>query len=381
MKLYIDTNIYLSYVNPSSDIKSLEKLKKLIQTNKVELILPSQTKEEFLRHFKERINQAKDKLKKTETTVGIPNELKNEKRKKYTTEESEIIKKIDLLNDDLKKYRIQKITELKKHVESTEKLINDIFELATFFDYTDDVILRAVTRYAKGLPPRKENFKFGDAIIWETLKENIRREEIVIVSVDSDFSQKIGKNFSINKTLLAEWKKHTGKKASLYSVLGQFVNTLDKIDPVSPETIKKETQQAATVYLNSPQSVVTNGNGGYFTVNNTTENILGSPLSMGNKYYNYDNAIVPNFGNANLYYTNDGTKISTSDIITNNSNSSIFHILNPDTGINKISFGSFCKICGKRYPESLTTVNINGLCDTCSNLDGTNWKNPFFTNN
>ena len=49
MKLYIDTNIYRSYVSSTSDVKSLEKLKKLINEGKIELVFPSQTKKEFLK--------------------------------------------------------------------------------------------------------------------------------------------------------------------------------------------------------------------------------------------------------------------------------------------------------------------------------------------
>ena len=40
---------------------------RLIKENKVELVLPSQTKEEFLKHFKDRITQEKKKLGKSET--------------------------------------------------------------------------------------------------------------------------------------------------------------------------------------------------------------------------------------------------------------------------------------------------------------------------
>ena len=248
MKLYIDTNIYLSYINPASDIKSLEKLKKLIKEKKLELVLPSQTKKEFLNHFKERINQEKEKLAKKETCFGIPNEIKNEKKKKYTKEEEEIIAKINIINEDLKKYKITKKEIFNKHIETIERLINEIFELAIFFEFTNDIVLRAVIRFAKDLPPKKENLKFGDAIIWETLKENIKREEIVIVSFDSDFQIKNKKGISLNKLLGSEWKKHTGKKAILYPVLGQFVNTLEKANPVSQKTINEETKLASAVF-------------------------------------------------------------------------------------------------------------------------------------
>ena len=57
MKLYIDTNIYLSYINSTSDIKSLVNLRKLIDLKKVEVVLPSQTKKEYLKHFKDMVSK------------------------------------------------------------------------------------------------------------------------------------------------------------------------------------------------------------------------------------------------------------------------------------------------------------------------------------
>lgn len=255
MKLYIDTNTYVSYVSLTSDIKSLEKLKKLITEGKVELLMPSQTKSEYNNHYKERVDRAKSKLKQPATQIPLPNELKSKKKDKYNKEEKEIANKIDTLNTDLKKLEAKRDNELKKHLESVEKLIKELMALAIEIKDNDEIVLKAVLRQVKGLPPKKENMKFGDAIIWETLKDYVRTESLAIVSYDGDFDEpaKKGKPAKINKILKAEWKKHTKKDITLYSLLGQFINTIEKQNPVSPETIKKEAMQAAT-YVNVPNT-------------------------------------------------------------------------------------------------------------------------------
>jgi hypothetical protein len=355
MKLYIDTNIYRLYVSSTSDIKSLEKLKKLIEQNKVELIFPSQTKKEFLKHFKEGVNKTKEKLKSVKTKVIIPNELKNDKYGKLTEQDKEITAKIDTLNTDLEKYRTQKITEFKKHIETVDKLLAEIFKLATFFECTDEVVLKAMVRYAKDLPPKKNDHKFGDAIIWETLKENIRGEEIVIITNDGDFAENKGKKGKvvIRKILDAEWKKHTGKKITLYNSLGQFVNTLDKEDKVSPETIKREAFQA-TAFVSVPRISMENevifGNHSRIPIItasgafNTTSSIAGGNYALSALDLEKNSIVFsPNLSTATIA----GNTFQSAD--------SIATLLK-----------STCTRCRKSYTPSITALNINGWCDECN---------------
>lgn len=345
MKLYVDTNVYLSYVNTTSDIKSLSKLKKAVKDGIVQLVLPSQTKIEFLRNFKDRVTQARNKIDESKVEFVIPNELKDAKKKKYTKEEEGIIKSIDALNAAVKKYRANKAGELKRHIDAVEKLINEIFDLADFFEYTDEVVMRAVVRYAKGLPPKKENFKFGDAIIWETLKENIRGEELVIISADSDFSEKGKTDIKINTVLDSEWKKHTKKKISLFSVLGQFMNTVDKKDLISDEIIKKEKRQLSSAYMEGYREAASKYNlsaeSGKFTLLANESNLSCAPGPL---------HILKNL--------NVGGGVSVA-------NTPFLSPLHEPT----ILFGYVCKICHKNYnPRINVGIGDNGLCPDCDNF-------------
>jgi len=263
MKLvYIDTQIYRQYVNPGSDTKPLNKLKKLIDDKKIELVFPSQTKKEVSRNLVEALKSKESDLEKAleyyqniittkSSTKNNKSTLKQDKNiiKKIITLKKEFDKKLD---KELKDFYKKKITELNSHYKTLDQMLKDIFKKATNFCDTDEIILRAVLRYAKDLPPKKGDHKFGDAIIWETLKDNIRKEELTIISKDGDFIQVEAK-----KILSSEWKKHTGKKITFYSSLGEFVNKLDPEKPISKETIQKEKIQTINSRMFSP--VITKG--------------------------------------------------------------------------------------------------------------------------
>lgn len=353
MKLYIDTNTYLSFVSPTSEIKSLEKLKKLIEKGDVELVLPSQAKSEFLRHFKERVSETKEKLRKLNTKYSIPNELKDRKKEILNDKEKDIIQRIDSLNSDLTKYRAEKIAGLKKHVEIVEKLLKDIFALATFLEYNDEIVLRAVIRYAKDFPPKKNDHKFGDAIIWETLKENIRREDLVIVSTDPDFRGNDKKKIKPNKMLVSEWKKHTRGKLSVYIAVGQFVNTLDKEDKISLDTIKKETLQAGLYTDQSPFLNSINTQNGFLRVNSVTQN----------PYFSTQNLINLNQPQGSVFPIYD----QSTNLINhgyNTTTSALFSTGNPiNTSIPSIKI---CIKCGRMYTQDPTQINLNNWCNECS---------------
>ncbi len=189
IKVYVDSTTYLSYINLSSDIQSLKKFKRLIVTKKLELVITTQTKREFSRNLQDRIDRNLAKLPEEAEQLLVPGEFKNKTKSKYTKEEEEIIKKIEIVNSDLKKLHVRKNEELAKHLKNVEVLIRELFELAILLDDSDQIVNRAIIRYARGLPPQKKDVKFGDSIIWETLKEYLKAESLVIIGSDPDFAE------------------------------------------------------------------------------------------------------------------------------------------------------------------------------------------------
>jgi hypothetical protein len=377
MKLYIDTNTYTSYISLTSDIKSLEKLKTLLTDKKVELVLPSQTREEYSKHFKERVDQAKDKLKEKVTQISLPKELKGKKKDKYTKEEKEISEKIDAINAELKKLVVKRTIELKKHLESVEKLLKEIFKLATTLEDNDEIVLKAVIRQAKGLPPKKDNFKFGDSIIWETLKAYIRTESISIVSSDPDFSEpdKKGKPAKVNKILKAEWKKHTKKEIILYSLLGHFVNSIEKENPISSETIKKEAIQATNYGYNPNIFGVVNTQEPYAILNSNqllrtgiagdTDNIARFTIPVNNSDLLINNQnVISAYNNPVSLGAFDGKSIYSASGV--HLNSSVLGVSPAESGILSMRQTNICTRCGKTYPYSITSIHLSSLCNDCS---------------
>lgn len=363
MKLYIDTSIYIAYLlAPTSDVKPLEKLVKLIKKNQVELVLPSQTKKEYLRKFEGIVKNEQDKIKSSRIELPIPPKLRAAKKDAQTSMERAIVKKIYSINNDLEKLKKKEAVEFERQLKRKDKLLNKIFKLATFFEYTDEVVLRAVIRYAKDLPPQKNDHKFGDAINWETLKENIRHEDLVIVTKDSDYQQKLGKNDKvvINSLLYSEWTQHTKKKITLYKSLGKFVNTLDKTDKVSQETIKKETSQDSVLASYSPSAFGSQGMNFPYAVSGALSSVIASSLSPSETV---------------VYPTSPTSAVNVGSVLGSG-------FISPNTGILNISPPSLaefnpgagylalgakeCLSCHKKYSPNITSgVLDNGLCDNC----------------
>lgn len=377
MKLYIDTNTYLSNLNATNtdNLKALEKLKRLINEKKVELILPSQTKNEYLKHFKERIDTAKKRLNIKPTIFNLPNELKSKNKNECIKEEKVVIEQIELLNIQLKQLAEKRVAESKKHLEAVDKIIKDLFKIAINLEHNDHIVLRAIIRQAKGLPPKKDNFKFGDAIIWETLKDYIKNESLVIISYDRDFDEvaKKGKP-EINKILKNEWKKSTKQNITLYPLLGQFVNAIEKEDPVSREAIEKEAIQTTTYYASSPNIIFTQPNNGLIirAEDLMTRNLLGNIDTSGR-------LIIPITNNSTLFNTTLTSGLSVREnqyVIPNKEEYSIF---SPTTQVKYSTLASkydlinptflkttkTCSKCKKIYEYQPGSNPITNLCRDC----------------
>ncbi len=376
--LYIDANAYLSHVGPTSDIKNLEKIKKLIQKKKINLLLPSQTKKEVLRHLKKRILREEKKIKKAGTQFPIPDEFKN-KKKKYTKEEKIIIKEVKSLNLTLKKNKAKNIAEFKKHIVIIKKLIKEIFKLATLLECTDEIVLKAVIRYAKDLPPKKNNHKFGDAINWEIIKENIKNEDLAIVSYDGDYvGKKIGdknksKQIASEKILVSEWKKHAGKKLTFYRVLGQFINAIDKKETVSPEEIKKEIIQASGSAIISQNTAAagiryTTSNGNIIASSN-----LGDITDTGYTIINGNIVASSNLGDitgAGYVVNPNLVDITGAGYVVNPNLVDItgtgYTIINGNiVASSNLGDNAVCKKCKKPFTHYITSVNPMDICPEC----------------
>lgn len=243
MQLYIDTNIYLEYFreNSAERLAPLRELIKLLQAKKVELLIPTQTREEYLRN-KSRIAEATRSalVKKQNETKFVTPAILDEKLK--------AVKEVKNSSEKLKqayKLLIKKYDEaLEKEETDAEILIGQVFSLGKTIEETELIVKRAYSRYMKGNPPRKSDNSYGDAIIWETLLENAKEDKITIISKDGDFIDFFKGTPMLSRYLLNEWKSKKQKDAVLYRSLAEVVNKLNKNKPIKKEVIQQEKDQS-----------------------------------------------------------------------------------------------------------------------------------------
>ncbi|MFA6257741.1 MAG: PIN domain-containing protein [Candidatus Paceibacterota bacterium] len=251
MKLFIDTNIWIYYLSSKTDLDSFKKLKNLIKEKKIDLVVPRQMHQEYLKHSTRKIEEEREKVSQ-EIQISVPDGLSKDSK--------QIISKIESINKELKELTKERFKSFELNIAELEKIFEELFLLATFIEDNDEILDNAEKRFFKNLPPKKDSKK-GDAIIWETLKVGIKKEKLTIIAKDSDYSDVEKGQQVIKKLLKKEWEDHTGKSIVLYTSLGEFINTIEKKKIISDKIIEQENKfgnivwhSADSVY--SPPTVI-----------------------------------------------------------------------------------------------------------------------------
>jgi hypothetical protein len=221
--IFIDTNQYRHLFSKnegfSDEIKAL--LDKLINQEKVKLLLPQQVKEEVERNRFEKwyVDELKGNTNKIEklqlnisslekTLGGFPAELEKIKRK--LEKEISVLKKEGV--SIKKRYRELKSTANQK--------LKTLFDEAELIGETEEIIQKARLRLDKSNPPNDN--KLGDSLIWESLlyylKNAPKKSTMVFVARDISAWGQDG----FNPWLERELKQKTGVSISLTSVLSDI---------------------------------------------------------------------------------------------------------------------------------------------------------------
>ena len=188
MKIIIDTNIYLNFyrLQGKQSIKMLQNLIKLLEDKKIQLVLPKQIEDEFIRNkesvYSEHVLKFAENLS---VKLTIPLLIKDSPNVKQL---NNVIKRLNVLSKKV-------VEDYKKRVLNSNskinKLLNKLFGLAIKLEDTGDILQLAYFRTLRGNPPRKKNSTFGDAIIWESILENCIDDDLVFISGDGDFESAI----------------------------------------------------------------------------------------------------------------------------------------------------------------------------------------------
>lgn len=200
--LYLDTNIYLSFYHlTNDDIEELRKLLLLVKSKELILYLPIQTKDEFYRNRDSKIADGLKKFNENKLNKIFPQMVKD-----YSEE-------YNLMRNAIKAFEKNKqiiVDKLRKDVVeqslNADKIIQDLFKVATEIENTPELIEKAKNRYDLGNPPGKKG-SYGDALNWESLLTKIEVfDNFFFISDDGDYFSEFDKNL-FNSFLIKEWEE------------------------------------------------------------------------------------------------------------------------------------------------------------------------------
>jgi len=216
MNLFIDTNILLSFYHlTNDDLEELRKLSALIDTKKINLILPKQVVNEFKRNRENKIEDSLKRLNDVKNNPQYPQICKDYPEYAELRESQNIFSKkhSDLIN----KLR----GDIKDHKLKADVIIEELFRKAKSIDYDETVIAKAKLRVSLGNPPGK-NGSIGDAINWETVLEKVDIfEDLYFIADDKDYYSILDTNCP-KDYLVTEWEEEKKSTIHFYRRLSSF---------------------------------------------------------------------------------------------------------------------------------------------------------------
>lgn len=207
MKLFIDTNIFLSFYHYSSeDLEELKKLGVLISQGRAELYLPEQVRDEFARNRATKINDALRNIRSLKLSIPLPQIAKDYPEygiaRKALAEADRLMAQLqakmdaDIANVSLK----------------ADRTIAELFEKATRIPTDSALVALARQRVDLGNPPGKNN-SHGDAINWEALLKSVPDgEDLYFITDDGDYQSPLDSDL-FDPFLGDEWLRR--KKSSI----------------------------------------------------------------------------------------------------------------------------------------------------------------------
>ncbi len=249
MKLFIDTNIYLDYFRTSSEsLASLKALKKLLLGRRITLLVPSQTKDEYFRNKDREIEKTRNELIEQKGSRGFNKQIPAVKGWK---EARDVEKKIKDVRKAYEKLLEKYDDKTSKEKMAVDFLIKGIFKLGKELIDNEDILKRAYFRHMKGNPPRKNDHSFGDAIVWELLLADEQKDNLSIITRDTDFICANKKRDTLDLFLVKEWKEKTRKEINFYISLGAFINCFEKKQIIKKEIVQEEEKRGQRAITDS----------------------------------------------------------------------------------------------------------------------------------
>jgi hypothetical protein len=215
MYLFIDTNVFLSFLHYSSDdLEELKKLEVVIRDGRLRLVLPDQVAFEFRRNREGKLANSLKKLRDVRVAPQFPQICKD-----YA--EYEELRRHQRAFEETHKRLLEKIMA---DVEATslkaDGLISSLFAAAQRVDTAPVILARARLRF-DGNPPGKKG-SLGDSVNWDAVLSAVPTgEDLYFVSGDSDYSSDLDDD-RFNPFLAQEWEAARKSKVMFFKRLSMF---------------------------------------------------------------------------------------------------------------------------------------------------------------
>jgi predicted nucleic acid-binding protein len=214
--LFIDTNVFLSFLHYSSDdLEELKKLEVLLRNGRIRLLLPDQVVVEFHRNREGKLADSLKKLRDVRVAPQFPQICKD-----YP--EYEELRRHQRAFEEVHKRLVEKIvTDIEKKSLKADALIKALFGAGQRIETPPALVARARLRSDIGNPPGKKG-SLGDAVNWEALLAGAPEgENLYFVSSDSDYSSDLDEE-RFDPFLAEQWEATKKSRVIYFKRLSLF---------------------------------------------------------------------------------------------------------------------------------------------------------------
>lgn len=222
MKIFIDTNVFLTFYHFSNDdLEELRKLAVILDDKQHTLYVTDQVQDELKRNREAKIADALNKFQTQKFEDQFPQMCKE------YPEYQQMRKAIRVFYENKQVIREKLVDDIENSTLKADLIIRELIEKAERHSTNEELIGKARLRVELGNPPGK-NGSLGDAINWETLLAEVpEQEDLYFISGDKDYASPMSKSAEdslFSEYLSTEWADRKESKIFFYPRLSKFLN-------------------------------------------------------------------------------------------------------------------------------------------------------------
>jgi len=221
MKIFIDTNVFLTFYHFSSDdLEELRKLAVILDDKRHTLYVTDQVLDELKRNREAKIADALNRFQAQKLEDQFPQMCKE------YPEYQQMRNAMRVFYENKEVLRGKLVEDVESGTLKADSIIQELLGMAQRYPTSEELVSKARLRIELGNPPGKKG-SLGDAINWETLLEEVpTQEDLYFVSGDKDYMSpmtKTGEDSLFSEYLSAEWREKKESKIFFYPRLSKFL--------------------------------------------------------------------------------------------------------------------------------------------------------------